>query len=51
MGKNTHFTGQQIYGKLLKLLNQQEILHLSRTGGHNQYVKKLNGYTHLVILL
>ena len=51
MNKSTHFTGQPIYGQLLKLVNKQEILQLSRKGGYERYVKKLDGYTHFVILL
>lgn len=38
-------------GQLLGLLNKPEIRHLSKSGGYDRYVKKLDGYTHLVILL
>jgi hypothetical protein len=51
MHKNTNFTGQPILGQLLGLLDKPEIRHLSKSGGYDRYVKKLDGYTHLVILL
>lgn len=51
MGKNTHFTGQPIFNQLLNLTDKQGIRTLSSTGGFDRYVKKLDGYAHLVILL
>lgn len=51
MSKNTHFTGQPIYTQLLNLVDKQAIVNLSDTGGHNRYVKKLDGYTHFVVML
>ncbi|MGL5894912.1 MAG: DUF4372 domain-containing protein [Bacteroidales bacterium] len=51
MSKHTHFTGQPLYCQLLNLTDKQEIKDLSRLGGHDRYVKKLEGYSHLVTLL
>ncbi|MGL6143029.1 MAG: IS4 family transposase [Enterobacterales bacterium] len=51
MSKHTHFTGQPLYCQLLNLTDKQEIKDLSRLGGHDRYVKKLDGYSHLVTLL
>lgn len=51
MRKSTHFTGQPILNQLLSLVNKQEIAELSQIGGHDRYVKKLDGYSHFVILL
>jgi hypothetical protein len=51
MGKNTYFTGQPLYGQLLKLTDRQEIAKISRKGSHDRYVKKLDGYSHFVIML
>lgn len=51
MAKNTHFTGQPIFNQLLNLTDKQGIRTLSRTGGFDRYVKKLDGYAHFVIML
>lgn len=51
MGKNIHFTGQPIYSQLLNLTDKRKIVELSVQGGHDRYVKKLDGYSHFVILL
>ena len=51
MGKNTYFTGQPLYAQLLKLIDSQEIARISRKGVHDRYVKKLDGYSHFVIML
>lgn len=50
MGKNTYFTGQPFYSQLLKLTDRQEIGRISRKGMHERYVKKLDGYSHFVIM-
>lgn len=51
MSKNTHFTGQPLYTQLLSLINKAQIKTLSKSGGYDRYVKKLDGYAHLVIML
>lgn len=51
MSKNTYFTGQPLYAQLLKLTDVQEIIKISQTGGHDRYIKKLDGYSHFVIML
>jgi hypothetical protein len=51
MGKNTHFSGQPLYAQLLKLTDRKEIARISRKGNHDRYVKKLDGYSHFVIML
>lgn len=51
MGKNTHFTGQPLYSQLLNLVDKQQIKSLSKSGGHDRYIKKLDGYSHFVIML
>ncbi len=52
MGKNTNFTGQPVYNQLLKLLDRSKIQKISaETGKSESYVKKLDGYTHLVVML
>lgn len=52
MGKVTNFSGQPVYNQLLNLLDKQKILKISRkTKKSESYVKKLDGYTHLVVML
>jgi len=51
MAKSTNFSGQPIYNQLLSLVNKEEITNISRRGNHDRYVKKLDGYSHFVIML
>ncbi len=52
MSKSTHFTGQPVMSQLLKLLDKAKIKEISvQTGQSERYVKKLDGYTHLVVML
>lgn len=52
MGKDSHFTGQPVYSQLLKLLDRDKIMQISQeTAGSEAYVKRLDGYQHLVIML
>ena len=52
MGKDSHFTGQTVYSQVLKLLDKEKILQISReTKGSEAYVKRFDGYQHLVVML
>ena len=51
MGKITKFSGQPLYVQLLNLTERSKIRKISHDGGHDKYVKRLNGYTHFVALL
>ena len=52
MGKSTHFSGQPVYNQLIKLLDKQKIKKISlETPQSEAYVKRLDGWTHLVIML
>ena len=52
MSKDSHFTGQPVYSQVLKLLDKDKILQISReTQGSEAYVKRFDGYTHLVVIL
>ena len=52
MSKNSYFTGQPVYSQIINLLDKAEIIKISReTKGSESYVKKLNGYQHLIIML
>ena len=52
MSKDSHFTGQPVYSQVLKLLDKEKILQISReTKGSEAYVKRFDGYQHLVVML
>lgn len=52
MGKSTHFTRQLVYNQVIKLLDKQKIKQISlETSRSETYVKRLDGWTHLVIML
>ena len=51
MGKNSNFFGQPIYGQLIKSLDREKIVEISRKYGGEKYVKSFDGYTHLVTML
>ena len=41
MSKDSHFTGQPVYSQILKLLDKEKILQISReTKGSEAYVKR-----------
>ena len=51
MRKGTHFSGQQLYGQQLDLLDKNEILKLSRQNKGERYVKSFNACQHLTVML
>ena len=51
MSKSTHFFGQPIYGQLIKSLDREKIIEISRKYGGERYVKSFDGYTHLFTML
>ena len=51
MGKSTHFSGQPLYSQVIKLLDKSKILQISRSNGGERYVKRFDGWTHLVVML
>ena len=51
MGKSTHFFGQPVYGQLIKSLDRDKIVEISRKNGGEKYVKSFNGFTHLLTML
>ena len=51
MSKSTHFFGQPVYGQLIKLLDKDKILQISRNLGGERYVKCFDGFTHLITML
>ena len=42
MGKNNHFSGQPLYGQVIKLLDKSKILAYSRDNGGERYPKRFN---------
>lgn len=51
MGKSTHFIGQPLYSQLIKLLDKSKILRISQEKGGERYIKRFDGWTHLVVML
>jgi Transposase DDE domain/Domain of unknown function (DUF4372) len=52
MGKGSYFTGQPVYSQVINLLNKAEIVKIScETKGSEAYVKRLDGYQHLIVML
>ena len=51
MGKSTNFIGQPLFNQLINLISRQKIQEIAQKGGYNHYVKRFDGYTHLVTLL
>ena len=52
MGKDSNFTGQPVYSQVLNLLDREKIMQMSReTDGSEAYVKRFDGYQHLVVML
>ena len=51
MNKGTHFIGQPMYGQLIKSLDRDKIVEMSRKNGGAKYVKNFNGFTHLLTML
>ena len=51
MGKSIHFSGQPLYSQVIKLLDKPKILQISRKHGGEHYVKRFDGWTHLVVML
>ena len=51
MGKSTHFIGQPLYSQVIKLLDKEKILEISRKNGGERYIKRFDSWTHLVVML
>lgn len=50
MSKSTHFFGQPVYGQLIKSLDHDKIVEISRKHGGERYIKSFDGYTHLLTM-
>ena len=51
MGKDTNFFGQPVYGQLIKSLNRDKILEISKKHGGERYVKSFDAVNHLLTML
>lgn len=51
MRKYSHFSGQPLYGQVIKLLDKSKILQFSRKNGGERYIKHFNCWIHLVVML
>ena len=51
MPKSSNYFGQPIYGQLIKSLDREKIVKISRKHGGEKYVKSFDGYTHLLTML
>lgn len=51
MGKSNHFSGQPLYGLVIKLLDKSKILRISAKQGGERYTKRFNCWVHLVVML
>ena len=52
MSKSTYFTGQPVYNQVINLLDREEIIKISHSvKGSEAYVKRFDGYQHLIVML
>ena len=51
MSKSSNFFGQPIYGQLIKSLDREKIVEISRKHGREKYIKSFDGFTHLLTML
>ena len=51
MGKSSNFYGQPVYGQLVKSIDREKTVEISRKHGGERYVKSFDGFTHLLTML
>ena len=51
MSESSNFFGQPIYGQLIKSLDREKIVEISRKHVGEKYIKSFDGYTHLLTKL
>ena len=51
MSKSTNFTGQPIFGQLIKFIDRQQINRIARKNETDKYTKKLTTYKHLIVMM
>ncbi len=52
MGKNSNFIGEPVYSQVINLFDKGKIMRISKeTTGSEPYVKRFDGYQHLIVML
>lgn len=51
MSKSSHFSGQPLYGQVIRLLDKSKILQTSREKGGERYTKRFDAWVHIVVML
>lgn len=51
MGKSTHFIGHPLLRQIINFLDKDKVFRLSRKHGGERYVKRFDGWQHLVVML
>lgn len=51
MSKSTNFTGQPLFGQLIKFIDRQQVNTIARKAGTDRYCKKLTTHKHLIIMM
>ena len=51
MGKSIHFSGQPLYGQVIKLLDKSTILRISRKNGGEHYIKRFDCWIHYAVIM
>lgn len=51
MSKSTNFTGQPIFGQLIKFIDRQRINTIAKKNESDKYTKKLTTYKHLIVMM
>ncbi len=51
MSKSINFTGQPIFGQLIKFIGRQHINTIARQYRTDRYTKKLTTYKHIIVMM
>lgn len=51
MGKSINFSGQPVFGQLIKFIDKKEVKKIAEKHGAERYVKKFDTHNHLVVML
>ena len=50
-GQSAHFIGQPLLRQIINFPDKDKVLRLSRKHGREHYVKRFDGWQHLVVML
>ena len=51
MGKDTIFIGQPLLSQMASFLDKREVMRMSRSYGGERYIKRFDGWQHLMVML